>query len=137
MKSKKFVRANPHLPVRNLRATLDYYRNKLGFYDEWTWTNDQGKITDGGIMRDEMRLVFAEDRDFVEVINSYQGAHFPIMWFVDNIEEIFSEFQNKGIQFVDALKTHAYGLREFSFVEINGYLIRVAERTDKDEDSTH
>ncbi len=34
MKIKKFIRSNPHLPVRNLRETLDYYRNTLGFYDE-------------------------------------------------------------------------------------------------------
>jgi hypothetical protein len=29
MKSKKFIRSNPQLPVRNLRETLDYYRDTL------------------------------------------------------------------------------------------------------------
>ncbi len=127
MKRKKFIRANPHLPVRNLRQTLDYYRDNLGFYEEWTWTNDEGKVVDGGIRRDDMRLLFAEDPEFVDVINSYKKSRLPLMWFVDNIEEIFSEFQNREIEFADALKTHAYGLKEFAFVDINGYYIRVAE----------
>jgi len=132
MKPKKFVRTNPHLPVRNLRQTLDYYRDNLGFYEEWTWTNDEGKLTDGGIRRDDMRLLFAEDPEFVSLINSYTKSRLPLMWFVDNVDEIFSEFQNRKIEFADTLKTYAYGLREFAFVDINGYYIRVAEGADQE-----
>jgi hypothetical protein len=39
---------------------------------EWTWTNDEGKVIDGGIRRDDMQLLFAEDPEFVNVINSYK-----------------------------------------------------------------
>ena len=67
MKSKKFIRSNPQLPVRNLRETLDYYRDTLGFHDEWIWTNNNGKETDGGIRSDDMRLLFAEDPYFADV----------------------------------------------------------------------
>ena len=127
MKPKKFIRTNPHLPVRNLQQTLDYYRNNLGFYEEWTWKNDEGKVIDGGIRRDDMRLLFAEDPEFVTVINGYKKSRLPLMWFVDNIDEIYSEFQKREIEFADILRTHAYGMREFAFVDINGYYIRVAE----------
>jgi catechol 2,3-dioxygenase-like lactoylglutathione lyase family enzyme len=127
MKEKKFIRANPHLPVRSLRQTLDYYRNTLGFYDEWTFANDKGEVTDGGIRRDDMRLLFGEDPEFFSVINSYKKRRLPLLWFVDNIDEVFSEFQARGIQFADTLREHAYGLREFAFLDINGYYIRVAE----------
>jgi hypothetical protein len=65
MKQKKFTRSNPHLPVKNLQETLDYYRDRLGFYDEWTWKN-----TDGGIRRDDMRLLFAEDLQFTNAMNN-------------------------------------------------------------------
>jgi uncharacterized glyoxalase superfamily protein PhnB len=131
MKPKKFIRTNPHLPVRNLRQTLDYYRDHLGFYEEWTWTNDEGKVVDGGIRRDDMRLLFAEDPEFVNVINSYKKNRLPMMWLVENIDEVFSEFQKREIEFEDSLRMHPYGLREFSFVDINGYYIRVAEGADE------
>lgn len=126
MKTKKFIRSNPHLPVKNLRQTLDYYRDVLGFYDEWTWTNKDGVITDGGIRRDEMRLLFAEDAGFIAKINDTQNR-LPLLWFVENIDEIFSEFKNRQIEIADELKLHPYGLREFSFIDINGYYIRVTE----------
>jgi hypothetical protein len=90
-------------------------------------TNDEGKIIDGGIRRDDMRLLFSEDPEFVNVINSYKKSRLPLMWFVDNIDEIYSEFQKREIEFADTLRTHAYGLKEFAFVDINGYYIRVAE----------
>ena len=127
MKSKKFIRSNPHLPVRNLRKTLDYYRDILGFSDEWTWSNKDGDIIDGGVRRDDMRLLFGEDPNFIDTINSYQKSRLPLMWFVENIEEVFSEFKSRNIEIEDDLRSHSYGLREFSFIDINGYYIRVAE----------
>ena len=50
---KKFARVAPHLPVANLQITLRYYKEKLGFTDEWTYGEK-----DGGIRRDELRLLF-------------------------------------------------------------------------------
>ena|SRR5690349_4257533 len=131
MNEKRFISANPHLPVKNLRETLNYYRDKLGFYDEWIWTNDEGATVDGGIRRDDMRLLFAEDPGFVNAINSYKKSRLPLLWFVENIDAVFSEFQSRNIEFADTLRTHPYGLREFAFTDINGYYVRVAERVDK------
>lgn len=121
MKQKKFHRTGPHLPVKNLRETLNYYRDILGFYDEWTF----GDI-DGGIRRDDMRLIFAEDPEHVKLINC-MIRRLPIMWFVDNIDEIFIEFQHREIKISEPLQAHDYGLREFAFIDINGYYIRIAE----------
>jgi uncharacterized glyoxalase superfamily protein PhnB len=121
MKAIKFIRSGPHLPVKNLKQTLDYYRDMLGFYDEWT-EGDK----DGGIRRDDMRLLFAEDPDFTMSINN-KNHRLPIMWFVENIDEIFTEFKKRNIVIADDLRAHPYGLREFAFIDINGYYIRLAE----------
>ena len=126
MKDKKFIKSSPHLPVKNLKQTLDFYRDILGFYEEWTWGEK-----DGGIRRDDMRLLFGEDPDFINAVND-EKHRLPLMWFVDNIDEIFSEFQGRNIEIVDTLRTHSYGLREFAFIDINGYYIRVAEGTEKE-----
>ena len=126
MKDKKFIKSSPHLPVKNLKKTLDFYRDNLGFYEEWTWGEK-----DGGIRRDDMRLLFGEDPDFINAVND-EKHRLPLMWFVDNIDEIFSEFQGRNIEIADTLRTHSYGLREFAFIDINGYYIRVAEGTEKE-----
>ena len=128
MKTKKFIRSNGQLPVKNLRETLDYY-HELGFYDEWTWKNAHGEIKDGGIRRDEMRLLFAEDPEFTSVINNEKNR-LPLMWFVEDVEEVYMEFQNRGVRIAEQLRVHPYGLKEFAFVDINGYYVRVAERNE-------
>ena len=54
-----------------------------------------------------------------------------IGFFVENIDEIFEEFRNRQIEIADELKLHPYGLREFSFIDINGYYIRVTEANEE------
>ena len=125
MKTKKMIRSGVHLPVKDLRLTLEYYRDTLGFYDVWTFGDK-----DGGIRRDEMRLLFAEDNDFTNDINNNRHR-LPLMWFVENIDEIYKEFRERNIELADDLKTHPYELREFAFIDINGYYIRVAKGTNE------
>ena len=124
-KPKRFNKSVPHLPVKNLQSTLDYYRGKLGFTDKWAFG---GK--DGGIRRDDLHLLFAEDKDFTNDINK-QYHRLPLMWFVDDIDAIYTEFMNRHIDLADDLRTYPYGLREFAFIDINGYYIRIAEETGK------
>lgn len=126
MATKKFIRSNPHLPVKNLRLTLDYYRDEPGFYDDWTFGDK-----DGGIRRDDIRLLFAEDDDFTGDINNNQHR-LPLMWFVENIEQVLSEFKQRNVELADDLRVHPYGLKEFAFVDVNGYYIRVAEGVEKE-----
>jgi len=54
------------------------------------------------------------------------------MWFVDNIEQVLSEFKDRNVELADDLRVHAHGLKEFAFVDLNGYYIRVAEPVQKE-----
>jgi hypothetical protein len=125
VKPKEFLKLLPHLPVKNLQQTLAYYRHNLGFTDEWTFGD-----TDGGIRRDSLRLLFAEDTGFTNDINN-KSHRLPLMWFVDNIDDIYMEFKTRDIEIADDLRTHPYGLREFAFIDVNGYYIRVAEAAEE------
>lgn len=125
MKTKKFHKSGAHLPVRNLRDTLTYYRDTLGFSEEWTFGDK-----DGGIRRDDMRLLFGEDPPYTDLINS-PANRLNLVWFVDNIDEIYSEFKERGIKIESLLEEYPYAMREFAFLDINGYYIRVAEGTEQ------
>jgi catechol 2,3-dioxygenase-like lactoylglutathione lyase family enzyme len=125
MDLKKFHRSGAHLPVRNLKQTLDFYRDTLGFYEEWIW-----KDKDGGIRRDDMRLLFGEDPDYTATINNDKNR-LNLLWFVESIDEIFAEFKEKKIEILSELTEYPYGMKEFAFVDINGYYIRVAESIDE------
>lgn len=120
MKDKKFYKVTPFLPVRNIQETLVYYKHELGFYDEWTW----GK--DGGIRRDEMRLLFGENPGYLSSINK-ESYGFELVWFVDNVDDIYKEYQDKKLNIVSELKDEPWGIREFTIKDINGYFIRISE----------
>jgi hypothetical protein len=55
-----------------------------------------------------------------------------LMWFVDNIDEVLPEFQQRGIEIISPVKNYPYDLREFAFTDINGYCIRVAVGIEKE-----
>lgn len=122
MKVTKFIGIGIHIPVINLQQTLGYYQNKLGFIDEWVENKKNG-----GYQRDVLRLLFCEESEFVNDINN-DNHRLPLIWFVTNMEEIFSEFKQKEIEIADDLRNHTYGIKEFASIDINGYYIRVAER---------
>ncbi|MGZ3811205.1 MAG: VOC family protein [Mucilaginibacter sp.] len=124
MKTSRFITCTTHLPVINLRQTLDYYRDTLGFYDEWT----EGRL-DGGIHRDGLLMLFAQNPSHAKTINT-SDARLNLLWFVDNIDEVNAEFKRKNIEIASPLTNYSYGLREFAFIDINGYYIRVAQRID-------
>jgi hypothetical protein len=127
MKSLRFIKCPPHLPFRNLRSTLDYYKDKLGFVDEWAFGRK-----DGGICRDDLKLLFGEDATFNNDINN-NHRRLPLMWFVNDLDEVLREFKERDIDIADDLRKHPHRLREFAFIDINGYYIRIAESTDKEE----
>ena len=58
----------------------------------------------------------------------------PLLWFVENIEEIYSELKTRKVEIADELRTHPYGLREFAFIDINGYYVRIAEPAGNSEE---
>jgi hypothetical protein len=74
--------------------------------------------------------LFSEDPGFTDDINNSRHR-LPLLWFVDNIEEVMAELLNRKVEMANGLRKHPYGLREFAFTDINGYYVRVAESIDQ------
>jgi hypothetical protein len=121
MKQKKFNHLTAFIPVRDIHETLNYYRDSLGFYDEWTMG------TDGGLRRDDLHVLFQQVPGYLSAINN-DNYRFVLIWFVDNVDDIYNEFKNeRKIPIIADIKNTPWGIREFSIYDINGYLIRISE----------
>jgi uncharacterized glyoxalase superfamily protein PhnB len=114
-----FSHAVPFMPVRDLKETINYYRDQLGFSNEWFWED-----TDAGISRDNLGLLFMQDAEFVSRINS-NGRHFEICWFVKNVNGVYEEYKSKGVNIVSPLEIKPWTMKEFTIEELNGYWIRI------------
>ncbi len=73
-----------------------------------------------------MRLMFSEEPAYSNSVNNQDFKYF-LMWFVDDLEDVFTEFKNRNIDFQYGIEVKPWGLREFGIRDPNGYLIRVAE----------
>ena len=122
-----FHKIVPMLPVSDLGATIDYYTEKLGFYDAWTWGEP---AVDGGVRRDHLRLIFG--------LNPEMAAHtkgMEVMVFVDEPDALYTEFSAKGVEILSEPEDKPWGVREFSIRDINGYVLRIGGELAKSADS--
>jgi len=109
------------MPVKDLKETIAFYRDKLGFGGEWFWGD-----SDAGIERDDLHLLFNKNPAHVAQINS-SGQIFEVCWFVQNVDAIFEEFKSKGVNIISPLENKPWGMREFTLQDVNGYAIRVGQ----------
>jgi uncharacterized glyoxalase superfamily protein PhnB len=116
---KFFYKTLPFLPVRNLRETIQYYKDKLGFQGEWFWGDPP---TDAGCQRNELSILFNQNPEFNERVKGLE-----LVMFVDDVDGIYSELKNKsGVEIASPIKDEPWGIREFTVKDINGYLLRIS-----------
>ena len=119
MREKKFCKLSPHLPVRDVKETIEWFKRNLGFEEEWFYGDP---VTDGGCCRDEMRVLFGIGSSPFQPLKNIS-----LILFVSNVEEIYREIQQRGLTIFSPLKTYDYGMKEFSILDCNGYLLRFSE----------
>lgn len=101
------------LPVRNFKESLDYYTNTLGFEVAWIWDeNGYGAVKCGEV---EIHL---DRQEIVHPNHSYL--------FVKNADQMYDFYKENGVKIIREIESKPWGVREFTFEDINGHLFRVA-----------
>jgi catechol 2,3-dioxygenase-like lactoylglutathione lyase family enzyme len=104
------------LAVNNLERSVDFYKNKLGF--QTLWADDGWHF----VRRDNISIMLGEcpdDKPASEIqCHSYFG-YFD----VENIDELYKEFQLKEVEIPSKIEDKPWGQREFSVRTIDGHRI--------------
>ncbi|MBL0911636.1 MAG: VOC family protein [Bacteroidia bacterium] len=107
----------PVIRTANLRETVDFYVNSLGFTcggysEEWGWASFH--------------------RDDIEIMAAVPNAHMPfekplftgsIYITVDDADAFWEEFRDKARVFYP-IEDFDFGMREFALLDNNGYLLQ-------------
>ncbi|WP_284646449.1 VOC family protein [Paenibacillus silviterrae] len=110
----------PVLPVLNMDDSLTFYRDVLGFEVAWVWDdNGYAAIRCGDV---ELHL---------DVQASFQPYRVHSYLFVQNIDEIYGHHAARGVDIVTSLERKPWGVREYSFRDINGHIFKVAQDDDE------
>lgn len=121
MKKAKLTGSAQIFLVKDVLATSDYYREKMGF--ECTLLGEPVQFCIAG--RDNHHLMLAQ-ADESDQLNS-KAKTIPDMWdayfWVDDIEALYVELDQRGVIVDYGLKVANYGVKEFGVKDIDGYEI--------------
>ena len=120
MKSK--ITGNRYvLAVNNLERSADFYKNKLGFRTLW----------EGGgwhfLIRDNIKIMIGECADDQPAYDIGSHSYFAYLE-VENIDELYREYQSKQVDVLSDIENKSWGQREFSIRTIDGHRITFGEK---------
>ena len=108
------------LAVNNLASSVDFYKNKLGF--QTLWEGDGWHF----LFRDSVKIMLGEcpdDKPASEINCHSYCAYLE----VENIDDLYTEYQSKEVEIPSSLETKPWGQREFSIRTIDGHRITFGE----------
>jgi len=116
MTDRKVVRTRHVLAVKDLAVEAAYYKDKLGF--DLDFTAPGWEFLSFG----DFKLMLGECAD--EMTAEESGNH---SWYaqaiVENVDEIYEEFIDRGAKILSPIADKPWGIREFSVVTPDGHRI--------------
>ena len=101
----------PNLPVRDVPAAQEWYREVLGLGINWIWEDNFGSVG-----RDQVELFLYESNDPRPGICSV---------FVDDVDSIYERARERGGEIASELELKPWGVREFSIRDLDGNILRI------------
>jgi len=113
---------SPQLLVADIEHSIEFYTKKLGFAIDFRYEDFYA-----GISKDGCSIHLKTGSPSVEVIKSKRtNEDLDIVFSVEGIENLYDEFLNRSVEFIQPLRDMPYG-REFYIADPDGYIIAFLE----------
>ena len=126
----KFQKLTPNLLVRDVAASMEFYRSVLGFRPAIT-VPDQPPYVFGSVTSGNVEIFFNDRKavaaDYPPLEARPAGGALTLFMEVEGIEEVMAAVQKSSAKIVMPLKQQFYGMREFAFEDPEGWIITIAE----------
>ncbi len=112
---------SPTLAVRNLKKTIQFYRDSLGFKMGMAFPHtDNPEYAD--LSKDGMVIMFIPAKNIGIGADERLGIGVNLYLQIDgDIDEYHNELRNKGVKVVADIKDEPFGIRDFTVEDIDGY----------------
>jgi len=112
---------SPMLAVRNMKQTIQFYRDSLGFKIGMTFP-DSNNPEYADLSRDGMVLMFIPAENIGIGREEKLGVGVNMYMQIDgDIDKYYNELKDKGVKIVVDIKDEPYGIRDFTIEDIDGY----------------
>ena len=111
------------LTVKDIDASLAYYRDKLGFDVAFQYGKPTFYV---GVCSGEVTL---------HLISATQTTRLPgngaVAIFVDNVDELHADLVKRGAKVLKAPKDYDYGMRDFDVADLDDNMISFGQESKK------
>ena len=117
----KFKKSVTILYSSNIKESIDYFVEKLGFEDKWEWEDPP---TFGGIVKDDVEIFFC-----------LNGQGSPGTWMcviVDDVDAYYESIKDKGAKIISQPQSMEWNMREMLVEAPDGHIIRFGHNTECD-----
>ncbi len=109
------------LAVKDLAASVDFYRESLGFrldFEVPGWAF---------LSRDQVQVMLGECADAMAAHETGDHSYFAYVT-VEGIDELYQELAAKGVERVQEPSDRPWGMREFGVRTVDGHRIMFGQR---------
>ena len=112
---------SPTLAVRNMKKTIDFYTQKLGFTLGMSFPSlESPEYAD--LSKDGMVLMFLPTLNLGIGNDEKLGTGVNLYMQIDgNIDEYYDELRKHGVKITVDIKDEPFGIRDFTIEDIDGY----------------
>jgi lactoylglutathione lyase len=128
-------RLTPNLIVRNVEASLRFYREMLGLETAITLP-DQSPYIFASVSNGSVEIFF---NDQTTIAAEYPklaatiGGSLTLYMEVDNLQAVLDRVQQAGAKISMPVTDQFYGMKEFTFEDQDGYTITIAQKAESAE----
>ncbi len=120
MTKSKIVGSAPILLVKDVVASANYYRDKVGFTYERLWGEPPSFCI---LWRDNYHLMLSQVEDPKSIVPHYEVVEkmWNVYFWVNDADAIYEELNGRGVKIDYELCDQPYGCREFGIQDLDGY----------------
>jgi uncharacterized glyoxalase superfamily protein PhnB len=120
---------SPTLAVRDMKRTIEFYKNSLGFKMGMAFPNaDNPEYAD--LSKDGMVLMFIPVESIGIGSEEKLGTGVNLYMNIDgDIDEYYNELKNRNVQIAVDIKDEPYGIRDFTVEDIDGYKLTFCQQS--------
>lgn len=122
----KFKHAVPVVATADVRATVEYYRQVLGFSEHFIYGDPP---VYAGVARDGVLLYITADPKMAAALKA-GDLHPDVFLWVHDVDSVFAEHKRRGAKIIEDIGDRAWDARQYVVEDPNGYRLKVAEPFD-------
>ena len=118
---------SPLMAVRDMKETIKFYKESLGFETGMMFP-DAANPEYANLSKDGMVLMVIPIENMGLMHKDRLGAGIDLYMQIDgDIDEYYAALKNKKVKIVTEIKDEAWGSRDFTIEDINGYLLTFSQ----------